>query len=383
MQLPDIAIPGPARRAPVAAIALLVLAALILPSVALAQGNRVVRGVARDSSTGQPLAGALIEIRSSSFRATDRSDEEGNFRIRGVPLGVYQFSAIRIGFAESKMSLDVGVRDENLIVSMVPSTTRLDAFRVRGDISAIYGMVGTLPDLLPLKGARVQVLGADKTVTTDSTGGFFIPVREAGTYMVRMTREGYSERMFPIEVPRNRAVDGSRMLDPGPEGHPGLEVVYKDMDQRLRLKSSTNAALVPGAEVRRSGTNIIDGLRGAQSFISKGLRIADSVCLFVNGVPRPGVSPEAFRPDEVESIEVYGLTLSGGSSPGSVMNQGGSSFNTGTVSTGDRSNKLAEQWPRRASCGQIMDRSFTTSKRLPISGMDTGKAHFMVIWLRK
>jgi hypothetical protein len=352
---------------------------LAAPDTAGAQGSRVVRGVTRDSATSQPLAGALVEIRSPSFRATDRTDEEGNFRIRGVPSGVYQLSVIRIGFAEVRLSLDVAVRDENLNILMLPAATRLDAFRVRGDISAIYGMVGTLPDLLPLKGARVQVLGANKAVTTDSSGGFFIPVSEPGTYLVRMTREGYQERVFPIEVPRDRAVDGSRMLDPGAGGPPGAEVLYKDLDQRLRLRASANAALVPGAEIRRGGTTIVDGLRASPSFFSKGLRIADSVCLFVNGVPRPGVSPEAFRPEEVESVEVYGLTQGGGAS----ANPAGSSFNTGTVSTGDRSNRLAEQWPRRATCGQIMDRSFTTSRRLPTSGMDTGKAHFMVIWLRK
>ncbi len=335
-----------------------------------AQGPQIVRGVVRDSASGQPLAGALVELRSATDRATDRTDEEGNFRIPRVAPGSYELSVLRIGFAEARRRVEVGSRDPAIEVRMRPIPQRLSAFRVRGDISAIYGMVGTLPDLLPLAGARVQVIGADTAIVTDSTGGFFIPVKAAGQYFVRMTHDGYAERFFPIEVPSGRAVDGSRLLDPGVAPPRGLDVLFTDLDHRMRQRAASNAAVVPGAEIRKAGATLIDGLRGSPSFASKGLRIVDSACVFVNGLARPGVSLEAFRPEEIEAVEVYGEAA-------------GSSLPGGGVPTGDRSRTLAMSWPARAPCGRVFDRSFLIARPSPLGSSNTGKAFFVVVWLRK
>jgi hypothetical protein len=336
-----------------------------------AQAARTVRGVIRDSSTNQPLAGALVDLRSATYRATDRTDEEGNFRIRGVAPGSYQVSVLRIGYAEAKRDLEVGARDLEITVGMRPIAQRLDAFRVRGDISAIYGMVGTLPDLLPISGARVQVIGAQKEVTTDSTGGFFIPVGEPGTYMVRMTREGYAERFFPIEVPRGRAVDGSRMLDPGTAPAKGMDVLYVDLDSRLRMRATGASAIIPGAEIRRAGTQLIDAMRASQSFSARGLRFATTACLFVNGLPRPGASIDMFRPEEVESVEVYAFSGTG---------------------TADRSRNLEQAWPSGAPCGPTgatrmvgaAGGSRMNSREGNLTGpIQSGIVRYVVIWLRK
>jgi hypothetical protein len=248
---------------------------------------------------------------------------------------------------------------------------------VRGDITAIYGMVGTLPDLLPIAGARVQVLGADKEHATDSTGGFFIPLKDPGTYIVRMTREGYAERMFPIEVPRNRAADASRMLDPGQAPAKGLDAFYKDLDTRLRQRAAANSAIVTGAEIRRGGSNVPDGLRSSAVFNARGLRLADSACVFVNGIPRPGVSIESFFPEEIEAVELYAQ------SSGSPMPVG--------VPSGDRSNSLAMSWPRGASCGKMFRRDGARGEskrpeplsRAEVGDTRTGKAIYIVVWLRK
>jgi hypothetical protein len=335
-----------------------------------AQASRTVRGVIRDSSTNQPLAGALVDLRAAAYRATDRTDEEGNFRIRGVPPGSYQVSVLRIGYAEARREIEVGGRDVDVTLAMRPNAQRLDAFRVRGDISAIYGMVGTLPDLLPLTGARVQVIGAQKEVTTDSTGGFFIPVSEPGMYMVRMTREGYAERFFPIEVPRGRAVDGSRMLDPGTSAARGMDVLYVDLDQRLRSRSTGSSAILTGAEIRRAGNQLIDAMRATESFNARGLRFAQTACLFVNGLPRPGASVDMFRPEEIESVEVYANSGSG---------------------TGDRSRMLERAWPSGAPCGQTgLTRTVGAapggamgSMQGATGPMQTGIVRYVVIWLRK
>jgi hypothetical protein len=364
------------NRFPLRTFMFLALASIATTS-ASAQTARIVRGVVTDSASRQPLAGALVDIRSATLRITDRTDEEGNFRIRGIPPGQYQVVVLRIGYGEVRRDIEVAGRDVELRLSMRAIAQRLDVFRVRGDITAIYGMVGTLPDLLPLSGTRVQVLGADKEQVTDSTGGFFIPVKDPGTYMVRMTRDGYAERLFPIEVPRNRATDASRMLDPGVGSAPGLDFVFKELDARLRMRSAATSAFVPGAEIRRGGNNLVDGIRASPSFTSRGLMLADSACVFVNGIPRPGVSLESFFPEEIEAVEVYA--------------QAGGAPQPMGVASGDRSNVLATGWPPRAKCGKMFRRDGAggsnyrpeRASRAEIGTMNSGKAIYIVVWLRK
>lgn len=338
-----------------------------MATTALAQGSRTVRGVTRDSASALALAGALVEVRSPALRTTARTDEEGNFRIQSLPPGRYQLSVLRIGFAELKRDFDLGTRDTSVVLLLTPVSQRLDAFRVRGDISAVYGMVGTLPDLLPLRDVKVQVIGANKTIVTDSTGGFFIPVDDAGQYMVRMTRDGFGERMFPVEVPRGRAVDASRLLDPGTAPPKGLDVLYKDMDTRLRQRASASAALVPGAEIRRRGGTLIDALMGSPSFGEKGLRIGPEVCVLLNGMPRPAVTLEAFQPEDIEAVEVYAWTSDPIQVPGSAVAPSGKD--------GDRSGTLNAQWPRTAPCGQ----NYRSSTR---GGTKVGSAKYIVVWVR-
>lgn len=336
-------------RLRIAAIAVSALAA----SQALAQRPHAIAGVVRDSATRQPLAGAIVDVRSASLRLTARTDEAGAFRFGGLLSGRYTYSVLRIGFAERTGEIDLTdqTRDAAVDIEMRPLAQALEAFRVRGDVAAIYGMVGILPDFRPVAGATVQVLGGSRPVETDSAGGFFVPVDNPGSYLVRITADGFADRLFSIEIPRGRAVEASRLLDPGAGGQSAFEGIYQDLAQRLRYRNMSSA-LVPGGDIRRAASNVIDGLQGSPAFTRQGLRFGSSVCLFVNGVPRPGATVEAIRVDEVEAVEVY-------------------------AANGDRSGDLGRQWPSGAPCGQIF-RSLTQR-----TGSTANVVRYVVIWLRK
>ncbi len=321
-------------------------------SAGLAQRPHAIRGIVRDSASRLPLAGALVDVRSAALRLTARTDEDGAFRFNGLLTGRYTYSILRIGFAERTGDIELTdqMRDTTVAVYMRPLPQVLDAFRVRGDVSAIYGMVGTLPDLAPLAGARVQIIGGSEAVTTGADGGFFVPAEGPGSYLVRITADGYADRLFNVEIPRGRAVEASRLLDPGAGAPKALEGVYDDLAQRLRFRGM-NSALVSGAELRRAGSNVVDAVQASRAFTAPGLRFGPSVCLFVNGIARPGATVEAYRVDEVEAIEVY-------------------------AGNGDKSGDLARRWPANAPCGQI----FRTFAR---GGPTANLVRYVVIWLRK
>ena len=73
---------------------------IILPSLAFAQGR--IRGTVTNAETGEPLAGANINIVDTQFGAA--SDEDGNYLIIGVPLGVKSVRATFIGYQSVTIS---------------------------------------------------------------------------------------------------------------------------------------------------------------------------------------------------------------------------------------------------------------------------------------
>ena len=288
-------------------VALLVALLVGTTGAAFAQDARhVVRGATSDSTSNLPVAGAIVQLSGGPELRSTRSDDAGQFRFSGIPAGRYRLSVIRIGYTESARDLELADRDTTLVVRLAPITRVLGAATVRGDIAAIYGVIARFPDLRPLAGAKLRVMGANKTVTTDSAGTFFIAVEKPGTYFVRVTRDGFAEERFPVDIPGQIAVEASRMLEPGASRVPAsMEHLFAEVDQRLRWRA-LNSAFVPGSEIRAAGSTLADGLAFSRSVVLRGLRIPGDPCLFVNGA-RSRMPLDAFDANEIEAVEVYGL----------------------------------------------------------------------------
>jgi hypothetical protein len=283
---------------------------LITAGSAAAQSprNHVIAGVTRDSASAAPIAGALVQIVGGAVARRDRTNDAGQFRFAGVPVGTYRLSVLRVGYAEVSQQLILADQDTTMTIELRSVASVLDATRIRGDVAAVYGVVARLPDLLPIAGATVSVMGATKTVSTDSSGRFFVDVGKPGTYMVRMTSSGFGEMLFPIVVPELRAVEASRMLEPSARKPvAAMEHLYREIDERLRQRTPTNTALVTSSEIRNAGGALWEALRRSPSVTIKGLRIPmASGCIFVNGVWKgPMFTLDMVNPDEVESVELY------------------------------------------------------------------------------
>jgi hypothetical protein len=287
------------------------LALLVTATFAAAKAQtprtHVINGVTRDSASGLPIAGALIQIRGDSALRTDRSDDAGNFRLPALAPGRYRLTVLRIGFAESVHQIGLSDRDTSIEIRLGPVARTLADARIRGKVSAVYGVVARLPDLTPLAGATVNIMGATRSATTDSTGRFFIDLGKPGSYLVRITRDGFGEMLFPVEVPAARAVETSRMLEPSTvKTAPGMEHLFAAANERLRSRQPMNSALITASELKASGGGTLrDAIPGSRSMTSKGLRIAPGACIFLNG--RTTSMPlEAIDVNEVEAVEVYG-----------------------------------------------------------------------------
>jgi hypothetical protein len=273
-------------------------------SAVAAQSNVDVSGTVRDQSTTQPVNGAVVELASATKRFTARTDEAGEFFVRDVDLDTYRVTVRRIGYMPMRRDLDVrsGMKPVTLRIDPIPQA--LAEVRVRGEGTGIYGRVARSGDFEPIRNAQVYVGGTRDSVVTDSTGAFFISLKRPGSFMVRVRAPGYVDDSFVIDVKRNQVADASRLLDIG-DGHkipPGL---WKDFDQRLIWQDAGKSALMPGSEIRKAGATIAGALQQSGMMVSRSMRLGPSVCVFVDGQPRPGYPLNMIRVEEVKAMEVY------------------------------------------------------------------------------
>jgi hypothetical protein len=345
-------------------VAALFGASMLAGSSALAQPAAfTIRGTIRSTADATPVIGAVIELHGARLQRQSRSDEVGKFTIGAVPTGSYTLSVLRLGYEPLSQTVAVGDSDADLTISIRPDTLQqLGTIITRANVTAIYGGIGAVggtrnargeKELTAVRDARLQVMGSGKSVTTDSIGRFFLELRKPGLYIIRVTSPGLATQMFPVDVPRNRALEVSRMMDSARATPPtGREYLFNDMDRRLRLRTM-NSALVPGSQLRETGGALSDALQRTPAMNVRGLRLGPTTCVFVDGVPRPGSPLDAYAVEDIEAVELYD----------------DNSDLTGTVS---------KAWPRGAQCG--------LASRLPpppSNGMGPPIAKYAMIWTRR
>jgi outer membrane receptor for ferrienterochelin and colicins len=71
----------------------------------------VVRGTVRDSTTGEPLALARVEVTVSTVRSAANTDDRGRFLLRGVPPGSASIRVTRIGYRPAELVRVVSAAD--------------------------------------------------------------------------------------------------------------------------------------------------------------------------------------------------------------------------------------------------------------------------------
>lgn len=318
---------------------------------------RVIQGDVRSAADSAMIAGATIEIAGPRFTRTVRSDEAGKFWFGQVPEGSYRLLVMRIGYEPIRQDVAVGESNADLRIMLKPDAQDLNTIITRANVTAVYGGIGAVgaaknaqgeKTMTAVKGATVQVLGSRKTAVTDSLGRFFVELGKPGRYIIRVTSPGLAVQLFTVDVPRNKAIDASRLLDSVRMEPPtGREYLWGEMDRRIGWRAM-NSALISGAELRELGGNLTDALQRTKGMTLRGMRIGATTCVFVDGIPKPNWPLDAFRIEEVEAVELYG--------PG-----------------GDPTGLLASSWPRGAPCAASGRFAPAPNRAVPV-------AQWAVIW---
>lgn len=283
-------------------LALVVLAALPLPSAGLAQPPvQAVVGTVRDTA-GTPLseAGVLVGRRQAA------TDAAGNFRIEGMSPGQYPLTVRLVGYQPHRSRVAVVASEPTRVeIFLVPAPLLLPAIVVEGRRTGIYGVVGDTTFRAAM-GARVQVLGTQGgEAVTDSMGRFAFPSADRGTYMVRVTFPGYSERRLLVDVERGKGRELRILLTPArfTRASRSEELALHYLDRRLVYGLKRDR--LTGPELARRGSIPLCEVPQLKAVVGEEPNVILNGTTMLEGWPIC-----AWRADEVDLIE-FGREICG------------------------------------------------------------------------
>lgn len=347
----------------------LMLAAL--PSIAAAQeGFGSVRGIVRNE-TGRPVEYALVTIDSSGSNRQVRTDRDGQFSFSSAPVGQRTVRVTFVGYRPNERTVQVsrGVTDIEIILER--AVTTLAGVEVTARRSGLYGSVIARDSLLPVADARIEVLGARASDTTDASGAFNLPLLKPGSYIVRVRHSQFESRNVSIVVPVGGGTQLDLVVERGllsRDAH--MEQLYRELDSRVHWQGTT-AALISREDLKGAPTTGLDvSIISAPGFMKASFYPAregwENACLYVDGQPRPGMTIADFPIEQIEAVEVYGPPMD----------------------RSDPTKTLASRWPPRAQCGNGGGprTAFQSGRADPSAARLSGKAQriqFVAIWLRQ
>lgn len=347
--------------------------ALVLPLAVEAQGVVTVRGTVTNEA-GRPLEYAQVTLDPDGGPRQVRTDRDGRYSFLGVPQGVHSLRVTWVGFTPETKQIEVTSGDVTADF-VLRRVTRLDTVAVTAKRTGLYGSVISKDSLLPVPGARIEIIGARKADSTNSSGAFNFPELKPGSYVVRVKHPFFESRNFGVTIP----VEGGSELDVIVERgrvsrDQHMEMFYREMDTRLTFRGA-NSAFVTREELKgREKMPLDKAMAFTPEYARKSLFMRSDLCLFVDGVARPGANLADFAPEDIESVEVYGaparsrMVLSGGMP---------TAESTRSIQLADPSGTLRDRWPPRTPCGREPPLSEQQNSASVVRVM------FAVVWLRK
>ena len=329
------------------------------------QGIATLRGTVTNES-GRPLEYAQVTLDPQGATRQLRTDREGRFAFIGVPAGAHTVRVTWVGFAPETRQVEMAGQDVTVDV-VLPRLTYLDTVAVTARRTGLYGSVISKDSLLPVPGARIEIIGARTADSTNSSGTFNFPALKPGSYVVRVKHPFFESRNFGITIPVGGGTELDVVVDRGRVSRDQhLEQFYREMDTRLTFRG-VNTAFVTREELKGREKMTLDAaVQFAPEFAKRALMILSDVCVFVDGVARPGTTLRDFAPEDIESVEFYGEVW---------RNIEGNSQRA--MERMDPTGSLRDRWPPRVPCGLPLTPGEAKMSRSVV------KVMFALVWLRK
>jgi hypothetical protein len=342
------------------------------PRALWGQGIATVRGTVTNES-GRPLEHALVTLDPDAGSRQVRTNREGGFSFVGVPQGAHTVRVTWVGFSPETRQIEVGSSGDVTVDVVLRRLTYLDTVAVVAKRTGLYGSVISKDSLLPVPGARIEIIGARKADSTNSSGTFNFPELKPGTYMVRVKHPFFESRNFNVTVPVGGGTELDAVVERGRVSRDQhMEMLYREMDSRLTFRGA-NTAFITREELKgKEKVNLVEALKFAPEYAKKALFISTDVCLFVDGMKRPNAMIQDFAVEDIESIELYAAPLG-------LQRQNWERATRQADPTGSLRNRwvLDKEIRRRDECG------LPPPPHMQRSGWAELKVMYALIWLKK
>jgi hypothetical protein len=335
------------------------------PLTAGAQGLATVRGTVTNEAA-RPLEHALVTLDPDGANRQVRTDREGRFSFLGVRAGTHAVRVTWVGFAPESRRIEITAGDVTADF-VLRRLTYLDTVAVVARRTGLYGSVISKDSLSPVPNARIEILGARKADSTTVSGTFNFPDLKPGAYIVRVKHPAFETRNFGISIPVGGGTELDVVVDRGRVSRDQhMEMLYREMDSRLTFRGA-NTAFVTREDLKGRDKMTLDAaVQFAPEFSRKSLVILSDVCVYVDGVARPGTTLRDFAPEDIEAVEFYGgvwrKILENPARELALMDPSGS---------------LRDRWPPRTPCGMPLSPGEERASKSII------KVMFAAVWLKR
>jgi hypothetical protein len=277
------------------------------------QGVATVRGTVTNEAD-RPLEHAQVTLDQEGVNRQVRTDRDGRFSFLGVPQGPHSLRVTWVGFAPETKQFEMTGGDVTVDVAL-RRLTFLGTVAVTAKRTGLYGSVISKDSLIPVPGARIEIIGARKADSTASSGTFSFPDLKPGSYIVRVKHPFFESRNFGVAVPVGGGTELDVVVERGRVSRDQhMEQFYREMDTRLTFRG-VNTAFVTREELKGREKMTLDAaVQFTPEFAKRSLMILSDACVFVDGVARPGSTLRDFARKTLNpssSMALSGATSSG------------------------------------------------------------------------
>lgn len=147
-----------------------------------------------DGTNGQPIEGAQVSVDGFGSVLTNSN---GLAYFTNLPNSFYNYSVIKDGFSLYEGSFTIN--NENVLLNVVLSPMQNYSLTVN---------VREFGTATPIQGAQVTLPGIP-SVETNAQGQVFFPAIPSGIYPCKVTRNGYDDQVFAVNLNHDRVYDVS------------------------------------------------------------------------------------------------------------------------------------------------------------------------------
>lgn len=282
-----------------APLALVMLFAAILPAQDRGNIEIVVRNQAGDS-----LPFARVRATGNSVNTSTSANARGRVTIT-VPYGIVKVVVSTLGYESVEKNVPVNAPTVTQEFILRAVARQLGDVQVRATYIGIRGGIADETTRMPLAGVKVtsRLLGIN--VVTDSNGRFEVPMAKATSAVLQLSKDDYLLRPAQIDVRNDGPTDVMLYMTAGKNVR-GEATRLDELDRRVRA-NTINAFTASGAELQTTKmVSLYDALIASGILMRKNMQMGNVMCLFVNGLPRPGFPINTVYVPDIDFIEVYG-----------------------------------------------------------------------------